>query len=410
MAGLDLTIHPRKLSVTVAAAPYRLDDVQGTVHFKDNKVSVEHVQARHGPATVRVDGTGSATGVDWNLTLTGKNITVDNDLRKALPAALTGVFDSMKLAGSLNLTVPKLIIKESKLATTAPTGRTPIDMDFLTKINGKDMSVDVGVPLADCDPTIELAGTVRNSRLNSLAGPIDFASGKIANRALRNVHIELFKPPGQDGLRVGNIEAQLAGGEIAGQVDVAYPNGRPSHYVMNLVMRGADCEQLTGEQNISGELNASLALEGDFNNASSRRGRGDVSVSGKTLYKMPLLMGLLQITNLSLPLSSPFNEGSARYNVTGQKVTFESIEVRAKDLLLSGSGQLDFGTRKVNLTFTTDNPSWSKLPLLGDIMTSAKHELLQIHVRGTLQEPRVSASSMNTITTTVDEVLKGDSK
>jgi hypothetical protein len=89
---------------------------------------------------------------------------------------------------------------------------------------------------------------------------------------------------------------------------------------------------------------------------------------------------------------------------------FESIEVRAKDLLISGSGALDFGTKKVNLTFTTDNPNWPKVPILGDIVQSAKHELLQIHVKGTLQEPKVSASAMSTFTTTVDEVLKGDGK
>jgi hypothetical protein len=79
-------------------------------------------------------------------------------------------------------------------------------------------------------------------------------------------------------------------------------------------------------------------------------------------------------------------------------------------MLISGSGQLDFGTRKVDLSFTTDNPNWPKLPILGDILQTAKQELLQIHVKGTLKEPKVSATAMNTVTTTVDEVFKGDAK
>jgi hypothetical protein len=62
------------------------------------------------------------------------------------------------------------------------------------------------------------------------------------------------------------------------------------------------------------------------------------------------------------------------------------------------------------MTFVTDNPSWPKLPFVDDFLRGAQHELLQIHVNGTLQEPKVSASSMNTLTTTVDEVFKGDSK
>jgi hypothetical protein len=60
------------------------------------------------------------------------------------------------------------------------------------------------------------------------------------------------------------------------------------------------------------------------------------------------------------------------------------------------------------MTFVTDSTTWPKLPVIGDLIQGARHELLQIKVRGTLQEPKVSAGSMNTLTTTVDEVLRGD--
>ena len=39
-------------------------------------------------------------------------------------------------------------------------------------------------------------------------------------------------------------------------------------------------------------------------------GAAIVSVSGKEMYKIPVLLGLMQITNLALPISSPFNEAS----------------------------------------------------------------------------------------------------
>ena len=77
---------------------------------------------------------------------------------------------------------------------------------------------------------------------------------------------------------------------------------------------------------------------------------------------------------------------------------------------MQGNGSLDFGTKKVRMTFTTDNPNWPKLPIVGALVQGAKHELLQIHVRGTLTEPKVSARAINTLSTTVDEVFRGDSK
>jgi hypothetical protein len=77
-------------------------------------------------------------------------------------------------------------------------------------------------------------------------------------------------------------------------------------------------------------------------------------------------------------------------------------------MLMQGRGFLDFGTKKVRMTFTTDNPNWPKLPILGDLVQGAKRELLQIQVRGSLEEPKVSAGAASTFFTTVDEVLRGD--
>jgi hypothetical protein len=393
--------------------------VQGAVEVSGGKVLVQDVTGKHGAATVKVSGSGSVKDMDWDLKLSGDGLVVDDELRKAMPTALAGIMNSMKLTGTLGLDFTKLRVRQTVAATQPASGHhsstttpadTPVDIDFVANVKGSAVAMDIGMPLTEMTPAIELAGTIRNSKLDSLAGPFDSVGGKISGMAVRNVHLELFKPPGRDALRVANVRARVAGGELAGQIDVAFPNETASRYQMNFVVKGANCRELTGDQQINGELNASLGLEGDFTNPASRRGRGDVSVTGKSLYKMPLVLGLLQVTNLSLPISSPFNEGSSRYSVDGQKVTFESIEVRSKDMLISGSGQMDFGTKKVDLTFTTDNPNWPKVPILGDIMQTAKHELLQIHVRGTLQEPKVSAGAMGTVTTTVDEVFKGNGK
>ena len=45
-----------------------------------------------------------------------------------------------------------------------------------------------------------------------------------------------------------------------------------------------------------------------------------------------------------------------------------------------------------------------------DLKSGAQKEMLKIRVKGTIQEPEVSAQSMGTFWTTVDEVLNGDKK
>jgi hypothetical protein len=293
-------------------------------------------------------------------------------------------------------------------ATTLP---STFEMDFAARFTTPRASLDVGVPLTEVNGAVDVAGTVRAGELDQLAAVVAVESLKVADRPARAFRTNVRKPPGEDTLAIGPLQGELAGGEVAGEVHLSYPDVGPSRYGISLVLRGADVKQLAGDveasQDLSGRLGASLALEGEWESPDSRRGRGEVDVEGREMYKIPLVLGLLQVTNLALPISSPFNQGSAAYSVNGQRVTFETIELRSNSMLMQGRGHLDFGTKQVKMTFTTDNPNWPKLPLIGDLVQGAKHELLQFHVRGTLAEPTVKAAPANTFMTTVDEVLRG---
>jgi len=418
--NLDLIIHPVKLAVTVQAVPYRLDDITGTVRLSNGKVQLTDLVGKHGDGTIRISGSGAADKTDWDLRLSAEKITVDDAFRKALPGGLASVVDGLKLNGMIGFEFPKLSVRDadlsrlstSRINTSTTTPSTPLDVDFDVKLAMNGASIDVGVPMTKIDGHMELEGTVRGSKLAALAGPLDLTSTEIAGRRADDVHAEFFKPDDQDALRIGKITGHLAGGDIWGHVDLAFPDVGDSRYRMSLTLRNADVRDLSGitDQNLSGEVSASYDMEGGWTDTKTRRGRGDVVVTGKEMYKIPLVLGLLQITNLSLPLTSPFTNAGARYTVDGNAVTFESIELRGNDMLMSGSGKLDFTTKKVNMTFTTDNPNWPKIPIVGELAQAAKHELLQIHVKGTLEDPKVSATAVNTVTTTVDEVFQGNGK
>ena len=199
---------------------------------------------------------------------------------------------------------------------------------------------------------------------------------------MTDLHLELNKPAGIDLLQIQKVQGRIAGGEIAGQMEWAFPDTGPSRYAIGLVLQGADVKEMSGDKNadIHGNLAASLAVEGNYNDPTSRQGRGDVEVTGADMYHIPLVLGLLQVTNLALPITSPFSEATARYSIQGQRVTFEQIELRAKEMIMQGTGHLDFDTKRVSMTFTTDNTTWPKLPIIGDLISSARHELLQINV------------------------------
>jgi hypothetical protein len=235
----------------------------------------------------------------------------------------------------------------------------------------------------------------------------------MATRLVENFRADLVKPAGRDELRFEKMQGRTCGGVIGGTVTLLFPDDEASRYALNLAVRNVDVGELTRDtehKDMKGELTASLSLEGAWGaGASVRRGRGDVIVAGRGMYRVPVVLGLLQVTNLALPISGPFNEATARYSVIGERINFDSLELRSDNMVMSGDGHLDFGTKTVQLTFVTDNPKGLKVPFLNDLLQGARQELLRIHVQGSIQEPKVTAGVMGTFTTTVDKVLKGDS-
>jgi len=67
----------------------------------------------------------------------------------------------------------------------------------------------------------------------------------------------------------------------------------------------------------------------------------------------------------------------------------------AKEMLMQGSGHLDFGNQAgaLKLRHRKQKPAEAARDF-GDLIQGARNELLQINVRGTIQDPKVSASSL----------------
>jgi hypothetical protein len=262
---------------------------------------------------------------------------------------------------------------------------------------------------------MDFAAAVRRGKLVAFHGDLGLDAVSFADRPVNGFRATLDLPANSDTVEIAGIQGQIAGGNIAGDVKLRFPDQGPSSYSMDFAIKNADLGEVAKQvapkgQQVRGQVSASLALQGDWSDPKSRRGRGDVLVSGKEMYQIPLMLGLMEVTNLSLPTTSPFNEGTARYLVEGPRVTFEQIQMRSNQMVMSGNGWLDFDTKKVRMNFTTENPQLPQLPIIGDLVAGAKQELLQIQVRGTVQNPKVSAASLHTFTTTVDEVFSGGEK
>jgi len=427
-AAFELVLHPRALSANPKFAPYALTGITGTIAVTPDAIVLTDVVGRHGEATVSASGVGrTATGA-WDLRLSGSGMPIDEAFLKALPAGLASVFEGVSLRGKLSFDATKFTFTPppappaGAAPATGPATRAAPEprIEFAARVTLADASLEAGVPLTGVNGTIDLAGTVEEGGLRTATGKADLASLQLAERGTKNLRFDIHKPADREAMQLVNIQAVVAGGNLAGQIDLGFPTaaGAPGQYALAMALQNADVRLLTaaeaeapkGKAAPQGRVTASLRLQGNWGDANSRRGGGDVLVSGKDLYHIPVILGLHQITNLSLPISSPFNEATSRYVIDGPKIGFEQIELRAGNVLMSGSGSLDFDTKQVQLTFVTDSEGGFRIPLLDPLVRGAKRELVQVHVRGTVTAPKVSASAFKTFSTTIDEVFRGSER
>jgi hypothetical protein len=414
-----MTLRPRDLTVQPAKLPLPMDRMTGEVRVVDELLTFDNLQARSGNAAFYLDGTQRLDALDWNVKFSAREVMVTKEFLDAVPASVKAAFMSLNLRGKIALDFEKLrvVVPQPAAATTQPATTAPAgspEIDFVASVWLDNASFDAGIPVEKAKGRFTLAASFRQDRLEKIDGSIDAYSLSMAGRQVNNFRAKLMKRPDQAGLRLDDMQADVAQGTMAGRVDLIAGDPGPSRYVMNFSLRNADIAQLTQEadpeQKIRGTLSASLSLEGAWGDAASRRGRGDVAVQGKQIVKLPLLLGLFQITNLALPITGPLSDATARYNIDGPVTTFERIELKGANLLMTGDGRLDFDKGTVRLRFNADNPGGVKIPVISELLESGTRELLQIHVKGTIEKPKVQAGTFGTISTTVDEVLGGDEK
>jgi hypothetical protein len=255
----------------------------------------------------------------------------------------------------------------------------------------------------------QLIGEVREDNLTKLNGTINADSYKLLGRSGSNLTAVLRRPDYSEGLLLQSIRTQLAGGAVAGDVTIVSHGDAPSQYAVEAVVQNAQLAEVLGpsmKTPMHGTMSASFAVEGVFGDSANRRGRGSIQIRGKDMYEAPIILGFFRLVNFSLPVREGVKNIDVSYTLMRDQATFDSIQLSAPGLRIYGDGVLDFARKEVNLTLNTENPDAWSVPLINKLVRRAREELLQIRIKGSLEEPKVQALTFPTFQTTLDKVVQ----
>ena len=424
---IQLTLRPLTMSATPKVFPYRLDDLQGEIVVNGDQVQLRDLRARHAASAIAVSGSGTLGDAgDFRLKVSGKALALDEELIAALPDALSDTLGKMQPTGEFDVQFDRLDIRTAKGKTSGkapgitpgitpdkapsplPTTR-PVDVDFDCRIAARNAGKNTGVPLTEINGSTHLTGEIRENRLTSINGTLKLDSFRVMGRQGLDLSATYRRTPYTQDFTVESFKTRFAGGTAAGAMTLIPQDDGPAQYSVMVDIVNADVDQAAGAEigrRLHAQASASLSIEGILGDAASRRGRGDIAIHGQDMYEAPVMLGMFRMVNFALPVRAGVNDVRISYVLSGDRVTFENIELSSPGLRIYGDGFMDFTSRKMNFTLNTENPDGLEVWLVGPVLKRVKEDLFQIRVRGTIAQPEVKGEALPTFRATLDEVIK----
>ncbi len=406
---VDASIRPRSLALTRRGVNVDFTQVEGALSLRTS-----------------LDGGVGASGDLEDLTLTGDDLTVSLSgpwsVKGSPMIALTINADAARIDERVRAALPEGVAEIMSELDVRADGRVRI-ADAVLEYEGAD----------DADGRLRFDGVVSFEGAAFNPGlPIDEASGAMS------VHVE--RQPGlpqeidltfnADGLRLGglrttNARARVVSGQSPGEVlipvfeadahtgrvtgsarisEVAVGFDRPPvrRYEAELKAAGvnfgaalADFTEDRGEaaqpeasgspEDDRGLVDASVSIEGVVGDADARLGRGAAIISGGRVIRLPLLIQLIELSNLQIPAGEPLDEARASFYVDGDMITFEDLGVASAAVDIVGRGTLRWSD--LGLDLRVNSRSRRRLIVVSDLLEGLRDEIATITVGGTLAEP-----------------------
>jgi hypothetical protein len=209
-------------------------------------------------------------------------------------------------------------------------------------------------------------------------------------------------------LSIPEASARCYGGGVRLEGSVGF---REDDYNLSLAIEDIDVKQLHRDirqlrrmkHEVGGWLQGNVRARGRVGDPSSTVADGQVSVRAGNLWKTPLLEAVL----LAMPLVTRDPDArqslEAGFEIRGETVLVESLQIRSEVLSLAGRGTIGFNGRVdanlVPLTMSTG--------VLGDIVNAVTQGLIMnLVVTGTLRDPRILAMPVSVLSNPIRKLVE----
>ncbi len=414
----------RSLSLRPRSLPYRIDVTGGRVLYDGSQVTIESMHGKHDASTLSANGRCiEDENGRWELQLTlhsGSRLHPDAELIAALPDSMREAMRRLQLRG------PVSVRGRTRLALPDATHQdTAFEWDLVLQLEGNRIA-DVG-PVHSLRGELAVQGmsdelglraigdvridsmNVHDLQITGIRGPFSIDEDLLYLGGLANSR---SLPPGS--LATPSLEGELS--DASAGVTVARPDGRgtaagrtPSirgklfdgtidmdgevvlssgSFNVGLAVRNAQVPTVLADfghtdNELTGTVTGQTQLQGNLGTTDLLKGSGAARVTGANLYKLPLIVQVMNLLSVTPTEDVAFTDGEVEFSIYGDSMTFSDLQIWGDLIKLDGGGTLD-RRRELDLTFNTRVSPQNSFTQLFRPLRSQRYTLWTIDVRGPL--------------------------
>ncbi|UCD29779.1 MAG: hypothetical protein JSV03_04655, partial [Planctomycetota bacterium] len=349
------TLEPIDCTATFSGFPLPLSGITGRMVINPNKVIINKLTARHEKTTFELTGQIEITPFkkDVELSIKASDLKFTEDLRQAVPWRLRRMWNNVKPQGQADLSFNRLAF------TVQPGQITHWSFEGDTKLEG--VTLQIGPELSDIRGYLNLKG-VFGSQF-SCRGDLFLSQVRVDERLVTNVSAKLSRLPEDTLFSVEDIVGRFYEGTIIGNAEVNYIPGGPN-YGLSLTARDVSLAKFLNAKRkpdekpveLKGQVDGNLALAGKFGKARSRRGGGAIVIREAQMFKVPLILAILQVIHFAIDDNNAFHDGTLAFVVDGDELILNEIDLRGRSFSMVGAGRVATSSLGLDLTLLIGSP------------------------------------------------------
>jgi len=416
---VEVTLRPcgQSVSLEPRAFPLRLEQIEGVANYKQGKVDLKNLVARHDRAVYSAESGLWQLMPDggWQCSLSRANIdrlAANRELLVALPPAVQAVVERLQPTGSIGLYNGSVTIAKS------PQMEKMMAAWDLT-LECQQAAILGGSTIRGINGGIRLVG--RSDGQNAFsAGELALDSVLWKDVQLTNVrgpfwtdaaHCLMGEPAcKQQNQPLRRLTADAYGGSLATNIELEH--GQNPSYKLDVHLGGANLarfasERLGGPKDMNGTLSGKLVVAGNCNSPQTMRGAGELHVVDANIYELPLLVAMLKVLKNRTPDSTAFNRCDMDFVIQGEHIDFRHLNLLGDAVSLYGKGEADF-SRRLDLEFyTLIGPADLPIPFLKTFAGHVSQQGLQLKVVGKADDPKIERKAFPAINDMINQLQTG---